>query len=379
MDAMTSIIPRDIVDPAISSTATSLATVCSAADTIALAPKTLVEAKKQNDELQVSIAVWQKKFCDGMEQHIESEKQKTLLAEIRMVIAEMKLADKEQHHKIEMNEKEQKHKIEMNEKEQKHKIEMTEIHETFKKDLACKRGCDNAVSQNTRGNKRDRFENDDPVWSVAWCCAICDLRQSIGGAHEADPSELVTPSKSNAKNNKSKDPVKGWRRAKKLEAKLNAEKDDSGSETEGYKDLQDGPTTANIELKANKYGKEYVDLNPTYIAPPVTTTPPPVDSTRPPGYTATSPNSLLYTVCGVGTLIVEVQVAVKSKGGRPIGPMPLSYVGTTTEWRALTIEKRMGISKKLKRFRGAKSFSSAVLPSKAAVASMPSRATPPRL
>ena len=46
----------------------------------------------------------------------------------------------------------------------------------------------------------------------------------------------------------------------------------------------------------------------------------------------------------------EVPIAVRSKrGGRPIGLKPLSYIGCTEDWRALTIEERKVISRRIKR------------------------------
>ena len=229
---------------------------------------TMTSIKHAMDDPIIWMTAWieQKKLCESIEKHIESERQKTLMAENRAERAEKKLSEKE---------------------------------EQFKKELASQRGCDSLdVSHNTRSNKRIRGENEDPVQAVPWFCAICD---STGVTLQADQSKLVTPSTSKDKDKKYKttDQVQQKRNARKIEAKLNAEKEDSSSE--------DGPTVA-------------------------------------------SPNSFL---CDDGTLRVEVQVAVKSKGGRPVGLMPTEYVGNTIEWRSLTREQRRGISKKLKRCRGA--------------------------
>jgi len=139
---------------------------------------------------------------------------------------------------------------------------------------------------NTRNNKRVRVEEDDPVvQAVAWCCAVCDLRQSTGAT-------LATPSKS-----KRVDPVKAKRNARKLAAKINAEKDDSDS------DVQHGP----------------------------------------PEYTVAK-----SFLCEAEALL-EVQVAKSNRGGRPVGPRPNLYAGSDTEWRSLTCEQRKAVSKKLKR------------------------------
>jgi hypothetical protein len=155
--------------------------------------------KKDEEELQASIAVWQKRLCDGMEQQMESEKKKKLLAGKRAEIAEKVLAENEQ-----------KHKTEMDEKEQQYKLDIHEMQETFKKALAWEREnalkdflrgeitstykqskpnpkdgtlCEDtrSISQCTRSNKRLRVEKDGPVRAVPWFCARCDLRH-LGGA-----------------------------------------------------------------------------------------------------------------------------------------------------------------------------------------------------
>jgi hypothetical protein len=197
---------------------------------------------------------------------------------------------------------EQQHKIQILEMGQKHKVEMNEMNETFKKGLALKRGCDGRID--TRGDKRVRNEKNGPVHAIPWFCEVCDLRQSTDATLETDQSELATPRKSKPKD-KTADHVKAKRNARKLVAKINAEKDGSGS-----------------------------------------------DQDDPPGYTTDSLNSLL---CEARTqLAAEVQVvAVKSKGGRPIGPRPPLYIGSEMEWRSLTREQRKALSKKFKRCKGA--------------------------
>jgi hypothetical protein len=105
-----------------------------------------------------------------------------------------------------------------------------------------------------------------PVHAVPWNCAVC------------------------AKNKKNKKTcsVPKTRIARKLEAKVNAEKDD-----------------------------------------------------------AASPNS---SKCEAGTVLADVQATVKkSRGGRPISPRPNLYVGSDSEWRALGRERRKAFSKTIKR------------------------------
>jgi chromosome segregation ATPase len=173
--------------------------------------------KKQEEELQASIAFWQNRLCDGMEQQMESANKNKLLAEKRAEIAEKELAEKEQQHKIEMDAKEQQHQIDMHEMQETFKKALAWERENARETLAyerenarvsgkipeflqkiCQGGIPTAykqskpkpndgklckdtraISQRTRSSKRLCVEKNGPVRAEPWSCERCETRKSV--------------------------------------------------------------------------------------------------------------------------------------------------------------------------------------------------------